>query len=382
MIEIWSSMRMLYKLYQGKNKSGRQRKHKRLLISLCLLLTVLLSGCAEVKGEGKQIVLTNGLGKDEIFRIEKASCTLPEVMVYLTNTKNQYENIYGSQIWETMLGSTTLEQSVKESVLAELAQIKVMNLLAESHEVLLSAEETQLAAQAGREYYASLSEAERAALMVDEKLLVTMYEEYATADKIYQYIIKDINPEISDDEARTITIQHILIKTYTLDGSGKKVPYSESEKAAAYEKAQQILSEARGGEVFESLVSKYNEDSKSTYSFGKGEMDPDFENAAFNLGTDEISDVIETEYGYHIIKCISTFNREETDANKIKIVEQRRNEAFSREYDAFADSLTRDLNTELWESITLLHDTEVTTTEFFQIYDTWFDGVFKQEQDK
>lgn len=373
---------MLYKLYQGKNKSGRQRKHKRLLLSLCLLLTVLLSGCAEVKGEGKQIVLTNGLGKDEIFRIEKASCTLPEVMVYLTNTKNQYENIYGSQIWETMLGSTTLEQSVKESVLAELAQIKVMNLLAESHEVLLSAEETQLAAQAGREYYASLSEAERAALMVDEKLLVTMYEEYATADKIYQYIIKDINPEISDDEARTITIQHILIKTYTLDGSGKKVPYSESEKAAAYEKAQQILSEARGGEVFESLVSKYNEDSKSTYSFGKGEMDPDFENAAFNLGTDEISDVIETEYGYHIIKCISTFNREETDANKIKIVEQRRNEAFSREYDAFADSLTRDLNTELWESITLLHDTEVTTTEFFQIYDTWFDGVFKQEQDK
>lgn len=366
-------------LYRSPNKNRKKRGRRKTLVSLCLLLAMLLSGCGDAKGEGKQIVLTNGLGKDEVFRIESASCTLPEVMVYLANTKDQYENIYGSQIWETTLGSTTLEQRVKESVLAELAQIKVMTLLAESHEVVLSAEEKQLAAQAGREYYASLDDAERAVLMVDETQLTSMYEEYATADKVYQYIIRDINPEISDDEARTITIEHILIKTYTLDGSGKKVPYDEDKKSAAYEKAQQVLAEAKNGEDFDSLVSKYNEDNKSTYSFGKGEMESAFEKAAFDLGTDEISDVVETEYGYHIIKCISTFNREETDANKVKIVEQRRKEVFSQEYDAFADSLTRSLNTELWDSVMLPHDEAVTTTEFFQIYDTWFDGVFEQE---
>ena len=33
--------------------------------------------------------------------------------------------------------------------------------------------------------------------------------------QVYEYIIKDINPEISDDEARTITVDYILIKTYT-----------------------------------------------------------------------------------------------------------------------------------------------------------------------
>ena len=126
-------------------------------------------------------------------------------------------------------------------------------------------------------------------------------------------------------------------------------------------------------------MSKYNEDNKSIYSFGKGETETAFEKAAFNLGTDEISDIVETEYGYHIIKCISTFNREETDANKIKIVEQRRKEVFSQEYDAFADSLTRNLNSELWESVELLHDEQVTTTGFFKIYDTWFEDVFEGE---
>jgi len=342
---------------------------------LMLLMIALVSGCGGEK-KAKKVVLTNGFDENEIFRIETASCSLPEVMVYLTNIKNQYDAIYGKQIWETQLGSTSLEENVKETVLARLAQVKVMNLLAEKYEVTLNEEEKELAVKAGKEYMSSLNEAETAALLIDEAAIIKMYEEYAVADKVYRYIIKDINPEISDDEARTITVSHILIKTYSLDGSGNRVPFEEAEKAAAYDRARDILEEALAGEDFESLITKYNEDNKSTYSFGKGERESNFETAAFNLGNGEISEIVETEYGYHIIKCISTFNREETDANKVKIVEQRRKEVFTQEYDAFADSLNRKLNEEAWETVTLVQDPEVTTTEFFDIYDMWFGGYF------
>lgn len=341
-------------------------------------MTVLFNGCGSEK-EGKKIVLTNGFDKNEVFRIETASCSLSEVNVYLANTKNRYENIYGSQIWNTKLGTATLEENVKETVLAELAQIKVMKLLAEKYEVTLDASEQELAAKAGAEYFASLSQAEANALDVSQESVVRMYEEYAIADKVYHYIIKDINPEISDDEARTITVEHILIKTYSLDHDGKRIPFGEAERKAAYEKAQEALAAVKAGEDFSSLVSKYNEDNKSTYSFRKGETDISFEKAAFNLGTDEVSDIVETEYGYHIIKCINTFNREETDANKVKIVEQRRKEVFSQEYDAFADSLTRNLNQELWEGVELIHDEAVVTTQFFEIYDKWLEGVFGED---
>ena len=44
------------------------------------------------------------------------------------------------------------------------------------------------------------------------------------------------------------------------------------------------------------LSHRYSEDDRSTYSFGKGEMEAAFETAAFNLGKDEISDVVETEF--------------------------------------------------------------------------------------
>ena len=116
----------------------------------------------------------------------------------------------------------------------------------------------------------------------------------------------------------------------------------------------------------------YSEGDKGNYSFGKGETDPAFEEAAFNLEKGEISDIIETRYGYHIIKCINTFNREETDANKIKIVEKRKEEVFGQEYDAFVSTLTRTINQSLWDSISFSVNEEVTTCDFFDIYNQYF----------
>ena len=75
-----------------------------------------------------------------------------------------------------------------------------------------------------------LSSGEVEVLGVDQELIQQMYEEYALAGKVYEYLIADINPEISDDEARTITVQDILIKTYSLNENGERVPYSTQAK--------------------------------------------------------------------------------------------------------------------------------------------------------
>ena len=343
------------------------------LLFLCTLLSS-LTGCGAKDPDGVKVVLTTGFEKDEIFRIETMSCTLPEIMVYLTNIQNQYESAYGTEIWNINLGDMTLEQNVKDIALAQIAQIKTMNLMAKQYQVELTDEEKAQAKEAAKTYYSLLNETEIEAMGIDEKTVVSLYTEYAIAEKVYRYIIKDINPEISDDEARTITIQHILIKTYALDGTGKKIEYTQKAREDAYQTAYEVWEKAAAGEDFDELIRRYSEDEKSTYSFGKGEMDPAFEKAAFNLGTDECSDIVETESGYHIIKCISTFDKEETDSNKVKIVEQRRAEVFGQEYDAFVKTLTRKLNEELWESVSFIHDENVTSSNFFDIYHTYFDA--------
>lgn len=334
-------------------------------------MLMFLTGCGAENGT--KVVLTTGFKKDEVFRIETSSCMLPEIMVYLTNTQNQYESVYGKEIWDTQLEGETLEDNVKDTVLARIAQVKSMTLLANNRGIALSIDEQEQALKAAKKYYESLGEKEIELLGVTQELLQSMYEEYALAQKVYQQIIHDINPEISDDEARTIVVQHILIKTYTTDGTGKRVQYTDHAKEQAYEKAGEILELALAGEqAFETLISKYSEDENSSYSFGKGEMDPAFEAAAFNLASGEISQVVESQWGYHIIKCISTFDKEETDRNKIKIVQQRRKEVFGLEYDAFVETLTRKLNDELWQQVTFLHDAQVDTKDFFDVYEEFF----------
>ena len=317
-----------------------------------------LTACTKVR-------FTKGFDKDEVFRIENESCHLPEMMVYLTTTQNQYESVYGEEIWNTDFNQITLTENVKEIVLAKIAQIKTMYLLAKSKDTTLTEEENALVEVVAKEYFASLNETEVSLMGVNLDTIKKLYHQYAMANKVYQEIIQDINPEISDDEARTITVQHILANKQPEGATTNP----ETAKAQAYQKASEAQQKATAGEqTFEELATKYSEDENITLSFGKGVMEPEIEQASFQLETNEISPVIETESAYHVIKCITTFNREETDANKLKIVEQRRKEAFAQEYDVYVNSLVRSLNDEVWENVDFIHDSKVTTSNFFDTY--------------
>ncbi len=346
----------------------------RIRILLCLLILLpVLTSCGGGDGSGTKVVFTTGFGKEDVFRIGSGVCTVPELMVYLTNTANQYESVYGSLVWNISLDGVSLEENVKETVLAKIAQIKTMCLLADARGVALDEEEEKKAKLAAVEYVSSLNETEKELMGASEEVVLQLYSEYALADKVYQFIIQDVNPEISDDEARTITVQHILLRTYTTDGAGMRVEYSDKVRQTVYDKACEIYRMAvEEGQDFVDLATRYSEDTAVTCSFGKGEMEQEFEEAAFMLETGEVSQVIRTQSGYHIIKCISTFDREQTDLNKQNIVEERRREVFGQEYDAFVLTLARRLNTELWEQVELLHDEKVTTASFFDVYARYF----------
>jgi len=348
-------------------------KHIRITaLAAGLFIVLCLAGCEGINRDTK-IVLTTGFTKDEVFRIETASCYKKEVMVYLTNLQNQYEQVYGTEIWQQEQDGVTIEQSVKESVLAELAQIKTMNLMAENYGLSLDEAEQKAVEEAAKVYFDSLTDVEKEQLGVTADTIRQLYREYALADKVYEYMIQDVNPEISDDEARTVTLQQIFVKTGTKDRAGDITPYPEQQKSYAYATAVEALRCVEAGEDFDVVASRYNEAPESTVSIRKGDREAAYEEAAFMLGNGETSGIIETEEGYYILKCVSTLNREETDLNKIKILEERRREAFSEEYDSYVQALTRHMNEELWQEITLLHDSQITTSDFFDVFAEYYE---------
>lgn len=340
-------------------------------IALLMSVLLLMTGCGI--SEGTKVVFTTGFSNDEVFRIEDSVCSIQEIMVYLINTQNGYEATFGSEIWNTQTEQGTVSSQLKESVLAKVAQIKAMNLLAADMGIELDEDELVHAKEAATAYYDTLSQADVDAMYgATEDTIYQVYSEYALADKLYDYIIRDINPEISDDEARTITVEQIFLNTYDLDASGEKVAYSATQKNTVLLKAKSIKNQLLDGANFEELLTEYNEAEESTISFGKGEMEDAYETAAFNLGTGEVSSIIEVSDGYVIIKCITTFNREQTEYNKIRIVAERKREVFGQQYDAFVDTLTKELNEQLWDSIEVASDENVTTADLWNVYSVYF----------
>ena len=90
-------------------------KYASRLVAILLVMVLGLTGCNISLDAYKntKIVLTTGFDKDEVFRIDRRSCRIAEVMVYLTNTKIQYEQALGSQIWQTSYAGETLEENLR-----------------------------------------------------------------------------------------------------------------------------------------------------------------------------------------------------------------------------------------------------------------------------
>ncbi|HKP13600.1 MAG TPA: peptidylprolyl isomerase [Blastocatellia bacterium] len=94
----------------------------------------------------------------------------------------------------------------------------------------------------------------------------------------------------------------------------KKATASTPQQQAALDRANALLQRIREGEDFATLARRYSEDpgsknSGGEYIFARGKMAPEFEAAAFSLEPGEVSDVIATTFGYHIIKTEEYINR-------------------------------------------------------------------------
>lgn len=118
-----------------------------------------------------------------------------------------------------------------------------------------------------------------------------------------QYPISD--ESIADFYSQAyVRAKHILILTQD-EQTGK--PLSKNEQANAKKQIEDILKRLKKGEDFDALMNEYCQDpgvlqNPDGYVFTVGEMVPEFEESAFNLKEGEISDIVETSYGYHILK--------------------------------------------------------------------------------
>ena len=155
-------------------------------------------------------------------------------------------------------------------------------------------------------------------------------------------------------EEKQVQARHILFSL--ADGA------SEERKADTRSTAQEILGRARKGEDFAALAEEYSQDTGTARNggdlgfFGRGRMVRPFEEAAFGIEVGQVSDLVETTFGFHIIKV------EAIQPKRIKPLEEVADtvteELLERKSQAIAEQRAREDRKNIADGTTLLQFAE------------------------
>lgn len=374
-----------------------------MILILCMMISVLGSCTIKTPGEGTTVRITKSFKENELFYLEEELCTVSEAKIFLMNQKNLYTNRYGEEIWTATYDGEPLYTYLEENLRDFMVRLKCMVLMANANGITLSTDDQTLITLATNSYYKALSEAELSYCDAAQQDINDAFSDYYLANKLYRVLTQDATKEISDDEARVITVQMIYLP---FDSSAASAAGSESatgentseEDIAAQETTAESTGESGPGESaeeqvpavqlinelhkratqdeedFYTLAESYSKGTWTEKQICRGEMEAAVETAAFALSSGAISKVVTGEDGYYIIKCINNYEEELTKAHRDELVEEWKQEVFKDAYDEFVSGLYLRFNDAAWETIDFGAAAPDYTDSFYSCYEEFLSG--------
>ena len=276
---------------------------KLISVFCCFMLLLSISACQ--KKEIPAIATLDGENIDE-------AC----FKYYFTELRKEMQNQYGEVSWHeaTFDGKPALEY-VRERALQAAVEDKIITNKAKEDNISLSAEdknEIDFIKQNWISMYGGKSEFQDA-IETNYGLSAEQFDYMLEAVYYKKYLVKKY---VADEKITeyyntgVVKVKHILIPTVDL---GTNAPLNEDELKVAQNKINKVLKEIENGKDFDSLVAEYTSDQDTFYYVGEGYslnidgslgngMVSEFETSAFELEVGGISGIVESPYGYHIIK--------------------------------------------------------------------------------
>lgn len=283
------------------------RKKGIVALTVLLMMAILITGCSS----------STKLSQDAVATVNGNNIGLAEFEKTLALQRMSYEAQLGPDVFNQDMGTgMTLLDSIKQSVLEKLILDELLLQEAAKNNITVTEEEIEesygpyLTFKEQNEAFRQFAEEND----IDEAYIKQQITKDITIHKYRDFYIGNL--EIAEEAAQAyydentdffakeeVNAKHILVRTGTED---------------AEKKAQDILSKINNRGDFMALWEGYMAAPEEGIIvedleyFGKGQMVPEFEEAAFALKAEEVSGVVETMFGYHIILVEDTINEVET----------------------------------------------------------------------
>ncbi len=323
---------------------------------------------------------------------EEIKTAIEEMEAFRTN------GVFDLQQYETLLSASRMTPTIfEDSMRSDLVTSKVMESLGrftkigdnELKEHFLYENET-----IKLEYVSLVADDFIEKVEVDDEDLKVFFEEnkqnytsdpqvqlnYLSFSKAVESEQVEISYEISDEELEEYYQRNINRYTAQEQRSARHILFKTSEEDSQetreekFIQAEKVLEQARAGENFNDLAMQFSEGPSASKGgdlglFGRGKMVKPFEDEAFRLEEGEISEIVETTFGYHIIKVekIVPAGTKPLDEVKESIktaleIEKVKNQSFAKANKAYEDIIFAGSLAKYAEN----NDVEILETDFFE----------------
>ena len=342
------------------NKVGK----KLLAAGLCLGLALgTVTGCG-AGNEGKTVATLDG---------EKIDYALVNFMVRYNQAgmQSMYGSMFGDNMWESY------GPSVKTSIVESVEQMLILEKHMEEYGVTVSEEDKAKITEAATKFMESNDKDVLKAMTASQETVERMLTLSMIQNRMQAAIVKDVDTEVSDEEAAQKKMQYVLFSTKTKGSDGNSTDMSDDEKAEAKKKAEDFQKDAASAEDFSVFATAVGA-SATDLTFDSDTTSPneDLIKAADKLKEGEVTDVIEADNGYYVAKVVSLLDRDATDTKKESIVSQRKSDQYQSICKKWKKKTDIKVHKKVWNTISFA-DQGVTVKSTTEDTDTSSDSSSK-----
>lgn len=334
--------------------AGSEEKMKKKLLAVLGLTLALSTGITGITGcAGNSSVAATINGKD---------ITLGEVKTYVKYQQALYEQVYSVYLnqdidWTAISNEETKQTMGDDAVSDFLNNYKEMVIVAShasDYGISLSDEENEEIKAAAKEFLEENSKAALKEMGATEETVISMLTYMTLQSRVQEAMRATADQNVTEKEAAQKTISYVTISKAGTeqDEDGNTVELTEDELAELKEKAE-TLSES--GDDFDTVAkdASYTVQTESYGEDDRGILEESVYEAADKLKEGEISDVIETDAMYYVVRMDSLLDEEATEERKEEILEEREEAAYDALYKEWSESGEFVTVDRVWNSITL-----------------------------
>ena len=308
----------------------------------CLLALVFMCSFSSCRG----IELENKTEEIEEY-------TKSQVMIFIANERNHYQNAYTSSIWEVKTDDgQNFDELIIENVRKFLQEIKLLNMLAAEKGVSLTSLERDYVRQMTDEYMEGLTVYDEEYIGCTRDDVQKMYQEYYIACKVTELITGTTGTDISDSEVKVIKVMQIGTEDL--------------------KKAKAILKKIKiDGSDFNSMASRYSELDQIEITLSRGTSGDLIERTAFSLDEGMVSNILCLNDMYYIIKVTDGYDEEATVSRKTRIVDAIKSGEYQEIMESYKSKHRIAFREKFWDDLSFSADYGSSVCNFFTIFDKY-----------